>query len=96
MPPPGHSPCSRPFDAAIVSMQPVNYADDYAAHVTPLMIAANTSSLDAVKVLVQAGADLGAKDKKGRTALTYAKEGKFKRVIGYLEEPTKSRTQPEQ
>jgi ankyrin repeat protein len=75
----------KAFNAAIVSMQPVNYADDYAAHVTPLMIAANTSSLDAVKVLVQAGADLGAKDKKGRTALTYAKEGKFKRVMAYLE-----------
>ena len=35
--------------------------------------------------VVQAGADLGAKDKKGRTALTYAKEGKFKRVVAYLE-----------
>ena len=59
--------------------------EDYAAHITPLMIAANTSSLAAVKLLVQAGADLGAKDKKGRTALTYAKEGKFKRVVAYLE-----------
>jgi ankyrin repeat protein len=75
----------KAINAAIVSMQPVDYADDYAAYITPLMIAANTSSLDAVKLLVQAGADLGARDKKGRTALTYAKEAKFKRVIAYLE-----------
>jgi len=73
------------LNAAIASMQLVDYAEDYAAHITPLMIAANTSSLDAVKLLVQAGADLGAKDKRGRTALTYAKEAKFKRVIAYLE-----------
>jgi hypothetical protein len=65
--------------------QAVEYSEDYAAHITPLMIAANTSSLAAVKLLVEAGADLGAKDKKGRTALTYAKEGKFKRVVAYLE-----------
>ena len=63
----------------------VEYSEDYAAHITPLMIAANTSSLEAVKLLVQAGADLSAKDKKGRTALTYAKEAKFKRVVAYLE-----------
>ena len=73
------------LNAALASMPPVQYADDYAAHLTPLMIAATRSSLDAVKLLVQAGADLGAKDKKGRTALTYAKEARFKRVIAYLE-----------
>ncbi len=76
-------------NAALASMRladyAVEYSEDYAAHITPLMIAANTSSLDAVKSLVQARAELGAKDKKGRTALTYAKEGKFKRVIAYLE-----------
>jgi ankyrin repeat protein len=75
----------KAFNAAIVSMPSVNVGEDYAAHVTPLMIAANTSSLDAVKLLVQAGADLAAKDKKGRTALTYAQQGKFKRVVAYLE-----------
>ncbi len=75
----------KAFNAAIVSMPSVPVGDDYAAHVTPLMIAANTSSLDAVKLLVQAGAELAAKDKKGRTALTYAKQGKFKRVVAYLE-----------
>jgi ankyrin repeat protein len=75
----------KALNAALVSMPPIEYADDYAAHITPLMIAANTSSLDAVKLLVQAGADLGAKDKKGRTALTYAKQGKFKRVVAYLD-----------
>ena len=75
----------KALNAAIASMPLAEYTENYAAHITPLMIAANTSSLDAVKLLVQAGADLGAKDKKGRTALTYAKEGKFKRVIAYLE-----------
>ena len=76
-------------NAAMASMPLADYAaeysEDYAAHITPLMIAANTSSLAAVKLLVEAGADLSAKDKKGRTALTYAKEGKFKRVVACLE-----------
>jgi ankyrin repeat protein len=63
----------------------VEYSENYAVHITPLMIAANTSSLAAVKLLVDAGADLSAKDKKGRNALTYARQGKFKRVIAYLE-----------
>jgi ankyrin repeat protein len=76
-------------NAALASMPladyAVEYSEDYAAHITPLMIAANTSSLAAVKLLVEAGADLGTKDKKGRTALTYAKAAKFKRVIAYLE-----------
>ena len=80
---------AKAVNAALASMPvadyAVEYSEDYAAHITPLMIAANTSSLEAVKSLVQAGADLGAKDKKGRTALTYAKEAKFKRVIAYLE-----------
>jgi ankyrin repeat protein len=39
----------------------------------------------AVSLLVEAGADLSAKDRKGRTALTYAKEAKFKRVVAYLQ-----------
>jgi ankyrin repeat protein len=73
------------LNAALVSIPLVESTEDYAAHITPLMIAANTSSLAAVKLLVEAGANLGAKDKKGRTALTYAKAGKFKRVVAYLE-----------
>ena len=80
---------AKAVNAAMASMPVADYAveytENYAAHITPLMIAANTSSLDAVKLLVQAGADLSAKNKKGRTALTYAKEAKFKRVIAYLE-----------
>ncbi len=80
---------AKAVNAALASMplvdHGVEYSENYAAHITPLMIAANTSSLDAVKLLVQAGADLGTKDKKGRTALTYAKEAKFKRVVAYLE-----------
>jgi ankyrin repeat protein len=80
---------AKAMNAAMASMKlvehAVEYTENYAAHITPLMIAANTSSLDAVKLLVQAGADLSAQDKKGRTALTYAKEAKFKRVVAYLE-----------
>ena len=79
----------KAVNAAMASMPvadySVEYVEDYAAHITPLMIAANTSSVAAVKLLVEAGADLGAKDKKGRTALTYAQQGKFKRVVAYLE-----------
>jgi ankyrin repeat protein len=73
------------LNAALVTIPLAQSTEDYAAHITPLMIAANTSSFAAVKLLVEAGADLGAKDKKGRTALTYAKATKFKRVIAYLE-----------
>lgn len=76
------------INAALTSMPAADYGvqySDHAAHITPLMIAANTSSLDAVKQLVLAGAELGARDKNGRTALTYAQAGGFKRVIAYLE-----------
>ena len=55
------------------------------ASITPLMIAATSSNIGAVTLLVEAGADLRAQDKKGRTALTYAKEAKFKRVVAYLQ-----------
>ncbi len=81
----------RAISEAIASMPLLDPGSDYAAYVTPLMIAANTSSLDAVKLLVRAGADLGAKDKKGRTALTYAKEAKFKRIVAYLEKAYEQR-----
>ncbi len=73
------------LNSALASIPLEESTEDYAAHITPLMIAANTPSLAAVKLLVEAGADLGAKDKKGRTALTYAKAAKFKRVVAYLE-----------
>jgi ankyrin repeat protein len=72
---------ARPGPALVEAQHNV----DYAASITPLMVAATTSSLAAVKLLVEAGADLSAKDKKGRTALTYAKAAKFKRVVAYLQ-----------
>ena len=56
----------KALSAAIASMPLVDPGTDYAAYVTPLMIAANSSNLDVVKLLVQAGADLGAKDKEGQ------------------------------
>jgi len=81
----------RALSEAIASMPLVDPGTDYASYVTPLMIAATSSNLDAVKLLVQGGADLGAKDKRGRTALTYAKEAKFKRVVAYLEKAYEQR-----
>jgi len=72
---------ARPGPALVEAQQGV----DYAASITPLMVAATGSTLGAVSLLVEAGADLSAKDKKGRTALTYAKAAKFKRVVAYLQ-----------
>ena len=51
-------------------MQNVN-AKDRHGH-TPLMEAAKTGNLEAVKDLLNRGADLEAKSEKGKTALHYA------------------------
>jgi ankyrin repeat protein len=52
---------------------------------TPLMMAALGSKLTIVKLLVEAGAELGATDAVGHTAVNYARRGGHKRVIAYLE-----------
>jgi ankyrin repeat protein len=54
-------------------------------NVTALMIAAGSKKLSTVKLLVEAGATLAAKDGNGETALAYAKRSGGKRVIAYLE-----------
>lgn len=53
---------------------------------TPLMLAAQGNADCAVKQLLEAGAPADAKDKRGRTALTLAKEAGNSRVVGLLEE----------
>jgi ankyrin repeat protein len=42
---------------------------------TPLMLAARTDSLEAVKMLLEAGASIDGRDKKGKTALMYERYG---------------------
>jgi ankyrin repeat protein len=54
-------------------------------NVTVLMVAAGSKKLSAVKLLVEAGASLAAKDANGETALAYAKRSGGKRVVAYLE-----------
>jgi ankyrin repeat protein len=52
---------------------------------TPLMMAALNSNLTIVKLLVEAGAELGAADVAGHTAMNHARRGGHKRVLAYLE-----------
>ena len=55
---------------------------------TPLMVAAYVGYADAVKRLLDAGADTTLKNTQdgGRTALDYAKEGDYKKIIMMLKE----------
>ena len=49
---------------------------------TALMLAAmNNSNPEVVKALINAGADIFAKDNEGKTALNYAKDNEIKRII---------------
>jgi ankyrin repeat protein len=52
---------------------------------TPLMLAARNGEDEAVRLLVQKGADVKPKDKLGRTALDWAIHGRCKAVVQYLE-----------
>ena len=54
-------------------------------NVTTLMVAAGSKKLPAVKLLVDAGATLAARDANGETALAYARRSGGKRVTVYLE-----------
>jgi ankyrin repeat protein len=45
------------------------------------MIAAENSKPDAVKLLIEKGADVNAKDKKGRTALNFAVNEDIKKAL---------------
>jgi ankyrin repeat protein len=53
--------------------------------ITALMVAAGAKNLNAVKCLLEAGAELNAQDGRGRTALTYARDFGSRRVTAYLE-----------
>lgn len=51
---------------------------------SPLMYAAKYGELEAAKVLVKAGADVGLKNREGKTALDYARKYEKKELIDYL------------
>lgn len=51
---------------------------------SPLMYAAKYGELEAAKVLVKAGADIGLKNREGKTALDYARKYEKKELIDYL------------
>lgn len=48
------------------------------------MYAAKYGELEAAKVLVKAGADVGLKNREGKTALDYARKYEKKELIDYL------------
>jgi ankyrin repeat protein len=52
---------------------------------TPLMLAAEVGEDEAVRLLVQKGADVKLKDESGKTALDWAIRGRKKAVVQYLE-----------
>ena len=49
-----------------------------------LIRAAGRGHIDTVKALLEAGADLNAKDKEGKTALMYAKEKNHTEIVHLL------------
>lgn len=51
---------------------------------TPLCVAATAGYLDVVKTLLDAGADVNAKDNRGETVLAYAREADLE-IIRLLE-----------
>ena len=61
-------------------------ADSKFYGMTPLIMNAsqNDDCAEATELLIAAGADVGAKDAKGRTALDYASEGKHRKVEAVL------------
>lgn len=60
----------------------VNIAD--IANVTPLHEAVKSGSLELVKLLVESGVDIGARDKFGRTAVSLASFMKKEKILKYL------------
>ena len=51
---------------------------------TPLFFAASNGFLDAVKLLLSAGADPRAKDNEGKTILFHAAQGSHKQTVSFL------------
>ena len=48
---------------------------------TALMVAAGKGRIDAVKALIEAGADVNAKNSEGKTALDVAKSDEVKAIL---------------
>ncbi|WP_299441706.1 ankyrin repeat domain-containing protein [uncultured Aquimarina sp.] len=53
---------------------------------TPLMYAARYNRVDIIKLLVKKGANIKARDRKGNTAMKFAKLSNAKEAIALLEE----------
>lgn len=53
---------------------------------TPLMLAASKGHFDVCRVLVEAGADIHAVDRQGRTVLSHASQSRNPDLVGYLSE----------
>jgi len=61
------------------------------AGMTPLMMAASTANAQAIKLLLEAGADPSARDETGRTTLQHARTAGHKKVIAILEKEAEAR-----
>ena len=51
---------------------------------TPLMIASRYNNVEMIKILLQKGADISAKDERGNTALKYAELSNAKEALEFL------------
>jgi ankyrin repeat protein len=56
---------------------------------TPLLLAVEQNCLPAVRLLVEAGADLSVKNQRGATALEYARRRRLKEIVEFLESKAK-------
>jgi ankyrin repeat protein len=61
------------------------FNDDPMGQFTPLHLAVYGNRLEAVKALVAAGADTGARTQDGKTALDLARQRGYREIVGYLE-----------
>ena len=55
-------------------------------NITPLMLAASRGQMDSVKLLINAGVEIEARDSNGETALDYAINKEKLEVADYLEQ----------
>jgi hypothetical protein len=92
-----------PFERVIISHgEPVHGRTAFARALelpqwpaSPLHLAAYRGNLDRVRSLVEAGADVTARDERfGTTALEWAKSGKHDAIVAYLESVVGAREAP--
>ncbi len=56
---------------------------------SPLLMAVEQNCLPAVRLLVEAGADLSIRNQRGATALEFARRRRLKEIVEYLESKAK-------